>query len=43
LIGDVAGHRALASMMSFVDHSGSSDQSLGRLEAEMRANARRQG
>ena len=42
LIGDVAGHRALASMMSFVDHSGSSDQSLGRLEAEMRADARRQ-
>lgn len=41
LIRDVAGHRAIAEMMGFVDHSGPSDRSLGRLEAELRA-ARRE-
>ena len=41
LIGEKAGHRAIASMMSFVDYSGSGDDSLGRLESEQRADARR--
>ena len=43
LISGKAGHRAIASMMSFVDHSGHDDESLGRLQAEQRAEARRQG
>ncbi|MCL6091744.1 MAG: FAD-dependent thymidylate synthase [Actinobacteria bacterium] len=41
LIAEVAGHGAIAAMMNFVDHSGSSDQSLGRLQSELRADARR--
>lgn len=40
LIRDVAGHRALADAMVFVDYS---DVQLGRLEAEQRAEARRSG
>ncbi len=39
LIKDVAGHRAVAEMMSFVDHSDESD--LERLDAERRAEQRR--
>ncbi|MBK9178221.1 MAG: FAD-dependent thymidylate synthase [Acidimicrobiales bacterium] len=39
LIGDQAGHRALAAAMAFVDHS---EPELERLEAERRAEARRQ-
>jgi thymidylate synthase ThyX len=39
LIKDVAGHRAVAEMMSFVDHSEGPE--LERLEAERRAEARR--
>jgi len=39
LIGDVAGHRAVAEMMKFVDHSDESD--LERLDAERRAEQRR--
>ena len=39
LINEVAGHRAIANAMSFVDHS---DTGLGRLEAEQRSEARRQ-
>ena len=38
LIGQVAGHRALAGAMSFVDHA---DTDLERLEAERRAERRR--
>ncbi len=38
-IADVAGHRAIAEMMSFVNHS--SEAELERLEAERRAAARR--
>jgi thymidylate synthase ThyX len=38
LIADRAGHRAIAEMMRYVDHSGAD---LGRLEAERRADARR--
>ncbi len=41
LIADVAGHRAVAEMMKFVDHSDESD--LERLEAERRAEQRRAG
>jgi thymidylate synthase ThyX len=44
LISEKAGHRALAEMMRFVDHSGEQGEpghSLGRLEAERRAEARR--
>jgi thymidylate synthase ThyX len=41
LIGAKAGHRAIAAMMSFVDHSSETD--LERLEAERRAEARRAG
>ncbi len=41
LIAEQAGHRALATMMSFVDHSGPADHDLGRLEAELRAEVRR--
>ena len=40
-IAEVAGHRALAAAMTFVDHSGEPD--LGRLDAERRAEAKRQG
>ena len=40
-IAEVAGHRAVAAAMSFVDHSGEPD--LGRLDAERRAEAKRQG
>ncbi|MGY6499617.1 MAG: FAD-dependent thymidylate synthase [Acidimicrobiales bacterium] len=40
-IGEVAGHRAIAAMMRFVDHSAGAD--LERLEAERRAEQRRQG
>lgn len=39
LIADVAGHHAVAEMMSFVDHSG--EPELGRLDAERRAEQRR--
>ncbi|MGA3219966.1 MAG: FAD-dependent thymidylate synthase [Acidimicrobiales bacterium] len=45
LIADKAGHGALAEMMRFVDHSAPEDEpehSLGRLQAERRAEARRQ-
>ena len=42
LIAERAGHQALAAMMSFVDHSGNEDDSLGRLASERRAEARRQ-
>ncbi len=42
LIAQKAGHRALAQMMSFVDHSTYGDE-LGRLEAERRAQERRSG
>ncbi len=38
-IADVAGHRAIAEMMTFVDHSTESD--LERLDAERRAEAKR--
>ena len=44
LIAEKAGHGALAEMMRFVDHSGQDDEpghSLGRLQAERRAEARR--
>jgi thymidylate synthase ThyX len=44
LIAEKAGHRALAEMMRFVDHSGPDDEpgySLGRLQAERRADERR--
>ncbi|MGE0795673.1 MAG: FAD-dependent thymidylate synthase [Acidimicrobiia bacterium] len=40
LIGEVAGHRALAAMMRHVDHG---ETGLERLDAERRAEARRQG
>lgn len=40
-IADTAGHRAIAEMMTFVDHSTESD--LERLEAERRAEAKRTG
>ena len=39
LIGDVAGHRAIAEMMRFVDHS--SEPELERLDAERRAEQKR--
>ena len=39
LISDVAGHRAIAEMMKFVDHS--SEHDLERLESERRAEQRR--
>jgi thymidylate synthase ThyX len=39
LIADQAGHRAIAEMMTFVDHSG--EPELERLDAERRAEARR--
>jgi hypothetical protein len=45
LIAGKAGHLALAEMMRFVDHSGPEEEpehSLGRLQAERRAEARRQ-
>ncbi|MGH9120459.1 MAG: FAD-dependent thymidylate synthase [Acidimicrobiales bacterium] len=41
LIEDVAGHRAIAAMMRFVDHSGDDDGTLGRLAGERRAQRRR--
>jgi thymidylate synthase ThyX len=44
LISEKAGHGALAEMMRFVDHTGEEDEpehSLGRLQAERRAEARR--
>jgi thymidylate synthase ThyX len=41
LIADKAGHKAIAAMMSFVNHSTEAD--LERLEAERRAEARRAG
>ncbi|MEM7092922.1 MAG: FAD-dependent thymidylate synthase [Actinomycetota bacterium] len=41
LIADEAGHRALAEMMTFVDHS--AEQPLERLDAERRAESRRTG
>jgi thymidylate synthase ThyX len=43
LIAEKAGHKALAEMMAFVDHSGEAASSLGRREAEERAHAKRQG
>lgn len=42
LVAEKAGHRALAQLMAFVDHSGDAGE-LGRLEAERRADARRSG
>ncbi|HWC39749.1 MAG TPA: FAD-dependent thymidylate synthase [Acidimicrobiales bacterium] len=41
LIGEQAGHRAVAEMMSFVDHGDHASNGLGRLEAARRAEARR--
>jgi len=41
LIAERAGHHAIAEMMSYVDHSGEAD--FERLDAERRAEARRQG
>ena len=41
LIAEEAGHRAVAEMMSFVDHT--PEPALERLDAERRAEARRQG
>ena len=41
LIADKAGHKAIAAMMTFVDHSTEAD--LERLEAERRAEAKRAG
>ncbi|MCP3988787.1 MAG: thymidylate synthase [Actinomycetia bacterium] len=41
LIGEKAGHKAIAAMMSFVNHSTEAD--LERLDAERRAEARRAG
>ena len=41
LIGDVAGHRAVAEMMNFVDHS--AEENLERLEAEKKAADRSSG
>jgi hypothetical protein len=41
LIAEEAGHRAVAEMMSYVDHT--PEPALGRLDAERRAEARRQG
>ncbi len=43
LIAERAGHRAIADMMGFVDHEGYDDRSLGRLDAERRADMRRRG
>ena len=40
-IGEVAGHKAVAEAMTFVDHSG--EPALGRLDAERRAEEKRQG
>jgi thymidylate synthase ThyX len=40
LIAEGAGHRAIAAAMRFVDHG---DEGLGRLDAELRAGARRAG
>lgn len=41
LIANQAGHRTIAAMMRFVDHSGSTDRDLGRLQSERRADERR--
>jgi len=41
LIAERAGHRAIAALMSFVDHADYDRASLGRLSAERRAEARR--
>ncbi len=41
LIARQAGHRAVAAMMSFVDHSRDAADGLGRLEGERRADGRR--
>ncbi|HEY3700865.1 MAG TPA: FAD-dependent thymidylate synthase [Acidimicrobiales bacterium] len=41
LIGDQAGHHAVAEMMRFVDHDDQADNGLGRLEAARRTEARR--
>ena len=41
LIAEKAGHKAIAAMMTFVDHSTAAD--LERLEAERRAEAKRAG
>ena len=43
LIAEKAGHQAIAAMMSFVDDADYEDDGLGRLQAEQRAEARRQG
>jgi len=43
LIAKQAGHRAIAAMMGFVDHADYDDESLARLPAERRAEARRRG
>ncbi|MEM8707881.1 MAG: FAD-dependent thymidylate synthase [Actinomycetota bacterium] len=40
-IAEVAGHRAVAEAMTFVDHAG--EPTLGRLDAERRAEEKRQG
>jgi thymidylate synthase ThyX len=41
LIAGQAGHRSIAAMMGFVDHTDYEDDGLGRLAAERRAEARR--
>lgn len=43
LIRDQAGHRTVAAMMGFVDHTDHEQDGLGRLAAERRAEARRRG
>ncbi|HMK97593.1 MAG TPA: FAD-dependent thymidylate synthase [Acidimicrobiales bacterium] len=43
LISEKAGHRIIAQMMGFVDHSASEAEPLGRLSSERRAQARRKG
>ncbi|HXW78796.1 MAG TPA: FAD-dependent thymidylate synthase [Acidimicrobiales bacterium] len=43
LIDEEAGHHAIAAMMGFVDHADYQDEELERLQAETRAEARRQG
>jgi hypothetical protein len=41
LIAEQAGHRAVAEMMSFVDHGDHASNGLGRLEAARQTEARR--
>jgi thymidylate synthase ThyX len=42
LIDQEAGHHAIAAMMGFVDHADYQEEELERLQAERRAEARRQ-